>query len=327
MKSNIWRVENVRESLRYICRAGERHSADPAVIVAANVSRDVTRASGEMRAVAGLRPKTKRPFVHFVLSLNRGRLTHVQWESAVNMALTGLGLDPRLHLHLAATHSGGSHEHCHVVANRVAMNGSLWSGQFDMRLLMQATRKIVRHLGLDDGDGDGDNPFGNHRSLVNINRVLIRQGQAPMSGVRTAQILLQCLTESTDLESFLKCSRYAGLRLETTRDAGGTLKGLVLVVAGTGYRIGLHKLSQGRISLGSVQASFANHQNGSDSEASELMDEQRAERALDSDTGDSHDSLDAEFPHSSPPPDSEAAEDDDLDADDDASNQDAFDRN
>jgi len=106
MKANIWRVEDVRRRLRYICRTGERQHDNQAVIVSANVSRDVARASNEMRAVAALRPNSKRRFVHFVLSLKRGDLTRAQWELAVNTALTRLGLNPQRHLFLAATHLG-----------------------------------------------------------------------------------------------------------------------------------------------------------------------------------------------------------------------------
>ncbi len=95
------------------------------------------------------------------------------------------------------------------------------------------------------------------------------------------------------------------------------------MVDGTGYRIGLKKLSQGRISLGSVQAFFADHQSGFDSVASERMDEQHAESARDGDTGEAHDPFDEEFPHPSPRADPEPSEGNEFDWDEGSLDQDA----
>lgn len=325
MRSKIWRVEDARETLRYICRTGERQYDDQAIIVAANVSRDVVRATNEMRAVAGLRANSRRRFVHLVLSLKRGELARAQWEFAVNLALGRLGLDPRLHLFLAAAHIGGAHEHCHVLVNRVGLDGSLWTGEYDMRLLTRATREIVRDLGLEYGDGD--DAFGDHQSLVKINRVLMRQGQVPLSGVRIARSLLKCLSDSTDLESFIARSSEAGLRLEKTFHASQKLKGLVLLVDGTGYRIGLKKVSQGRITLGSVQAFLRDRQSSTESVGSEWCDEQNAESVWEGDLSNAHDSFDEEFPSASTETDSETGESNDFDSDDGSLDRDAPDGN
>ncbi|MDQ6734251.1 MAG: relaxase/mobilization nuclease domain-containing protein [Nitrospirota bacterium] len=250
MKSNIWRVGNQRETLRYICRSGKRSYEDRAVVIAANVSRDVSRAADEMRAVAGLRPDSKRHFVHFVLSLKRGELTRAEWEFAVRMALDGLGLDPRFHLFLAAVHVGGMHQHCHVVAGRVGLDGRLWVGEHDMRRLSQATRQIVRDLDIAHVEENG-HP-GDHHSVANINRALRRRGMPLLSGQEITQSLLECLSNSSDMESFLKLSGERGLPIARSFDASGTLKGLVLSVRGTAYRLGLGKLTRGRITLRSV---------------------------------------------------------------------------
>ena len=254
MRSNIWRVDDVQKTLRYICRTGECQYDDRAVIVAANVSRDVVRASKEMRAVAGLRQSSKRRFVHFVLSLKSDELTRLQWESAVKTAHERLGLHPRLHLFLAAVHVGGMHQHCHVLASRVGLDGTLWAGEQDMRLLTEATRQIVRDLGLNIGHLD--NKSGDHRSLININRALKKRGLPPLSGDEIATNLLECLSASTTVDSFIARSGELGYRLETTVDAHGAAQGLVLLVEGTKYRLGLGKLSRGRITLGSVQELF-----------------------------------------------------------------------
>ena len=323
MRANIWRLEDVHRRLRYICRTGERQYDDQAVIVSANVSPDVARASNEMRAVAALRPNSKRRFVHFVLSLKRGKLTRAQWEFAVNIALERLGLNPRLHLFLAATHLGGMHEHCHVLVNRVGLDGRLWTGKYDMRLLTQATWEIAHVLGLEyRSEVDA---FGDHRSLVKINRVLVRRGLTPLSGVRIARSLQDCLSDSTDLESFFARSGEAGLRLEKTFHASGNLKGLVLSVDGTAYRIGLKKISQGRISLGSVQAFLQDQQGDIESVASERYDEQAAEGAWEGAIDDEDDSFIEEVPHPSPLTDSDSRDSDDLDDDDGRLDRDAVD--
>jgi len=215
------------------------------------------------------------------------------------------------------------HEHCHVLVNRVGLDGRLWTGEYDMRLLTQATREIARDLGLEYGNEV--DAFGDHRSLVKINRVLVRRGLAPLSGVRIARSLLDCLSDSTDLESFVARSGEAGLRLEKTFHASGHLKGLVLSVDGTEYRIGLKKISQGRITLGSVQAFLQDHQRGIESIASERYDEQAAEGAWEGAIDDEDDSFIEEVPHPSLLMDSDSRDSDDLEDDDGGLDRDAVD--
>lgn len=105
---------------------------------------------GELLATfTELRPEIKAPYRHLVLSLPPGESLGKQWVTCAEEMLRALGVDPRRHVFLAVAHHDRPHEHCHLVWNRVGIDGSLIRDQLgDGAIVQQVCRNLEARFGL-----------------------------------------------------------------------------------------------------------------------------------------------------------------------------------
>lgn len=121
---------------RYIC-----NKSDSEEIATNNLftPKPETRA-GEMRAVASS-AVTKKPVFHASLSLPAGqRATADQWQIAAETYLQTMGFELEQTQYMVVRHKDTAHDHVHILANRVMLNGKILSDKKDYARSHAATR-------------------------------------------------------------------------------------------------------------------------------------------------------------------------------------------
>ena len=103
--------------------------------------------SGEMRAVSDQK-NIKSPVWHISLSLNEEKATPDQWKLASSAYLKKMGFDIEKTQYTVTRHSDTAHDHVHIVANRVQLDGKVVNDfQFKKRS-HEATREAEKAAGL-----------------------------------------------------------------------------------------------------------------------------------------------------------------------------------
>ncbi|MCK9397922.1 MAG: relaxase/mobilization nuclease domain-containing protein [Methylobacter sp.] len=104
----------------------------------------------EFAAVRKLRPDIERPAWHCSLSLKPPeRLTDKQWAQAADRYMRGMGFADKS-LYAVVRHSDTEHDHIHIVASRIGIDGSLYLGKQEAKRSMPLTNEIAREFGLSE---------------------------------------------------------------------------------------------------------------------------------------------------------------------------------
>jgi Relaxase/Mobilisation nuclease domain len=120
------------------------YSKPDAEEIAANnlfTNKPETRAS-EMRAVASS-AATMKPVFHASLSLPAGqKASQEQWKLAAETYLSEMGFELEQTQYMVVRHSDSAHDHVHILANRIMLNGKILSDKKDFKRSHQATRAV-----------------------------------------------------------------------------------------------------------------------------------------------------------------------------------------
>jgi len=116
-------------------------------------SSDPHLAAVQMRAVAAQAPRVEVPVYHLSLSAAPGEtLSRSQWESIADRLLSHLGLDG--HQVLMVAHDDTSHQHIHLMVNRVHPERlRAWRGSFSKVRIQEFLRRLEREMGLREVPG------------------------------------------------------------------------------------------------------------------------------------------------------------------------------
>jgi len=119
-------------------------------IVAVNLySKDANSRAQEMSAVSDSNTRLSKPNFHASLSLPVGeRGTDEQWQVAAETYLKEMGFDIAKTQFVVTKHNDSAHSHCHVVANRVQLDGKTVNMSNDRRRSHAATREAEKESGL-----------------------------------------------------------------------------------------------------------------------------------------------------------------------------------
>ncbi len=149
MKAKISRGGGFRGVLNYVHDKGE------AAIVGGNMSGQTPQElAREFGITKKLRPDCKNPVWHCSLALPEGdRLSAQKWDELSADFMREMGMDPANFLYSVVRHSDTDHDHIHIVASRIGLDGTLWHGQNDVFKAIEATQKLEQrhHLRLTPG--------------------------------------------------------------------------------------------------------------------------------------------------------------------------------
>lgn len=114
-------------------------------------SRDIGR---QMRDIADDRDRVQKPVLHLQINFHpEEKLVREQAERAVHAILKEVGISADNHQYVLVQHRDKAHDHYHVVANRVGMDGSLVSNERIIERLQVACDKVEQELGLRRTEG------------------------------------------------------------------------------------------------------------------------------------------------------------------------------
>lgn len=114
-------------------------------------SRDIGR---QMRDIADDRDRVEKPVLHLQINFHpEEKLGREQAEKAVHAILKDVGISPDNHQYVLVQHRDKAHDHYHVVANRIGMDGSLLSNERIIERLQVACDKVEQEQGLRRTEG------------------------------------------------------------------------------------------------------------------------------------------------------------------------------
>lgn len=168
---------------------------------------DAKGIAAEMAANADQR-KLKTPVLHVALSLPPGeRATADQWRIAAETYLTKMGFDLNKSQYAVYRHNDRDHDHIHIIANRVQLDGQVISDGNHWRRSHEATRHAEKAAGLSQlQKSDGKMQKGHMHQL------------------RTA--IDKALDGGASLAQFRARLAQAGIQLKENRASTGRLAGL-----------------------------------------------------------------------------------------------------
>lgn len=145
MKAKISRGGGFRGIAEYALGDGKA-----AEFVAGNVTGTTARAlSSEFAVSRQLRPDITRPVWHTSLALPAGeRLSGDRWQAVVNDYLDGMSFDRDNHQFFAVRHQDTNHDHVHIIASRIGLDGSVWHGKWEARKAIELTQVLEESHGL-----------------------------------------------------------------------------------------------------------------------------------------------------------------------------------
>lgn len=109
---------------------------------------DIAQIAREMRAVADSASISK-PVLHLSMSAPHGEQVSVdQWRTAANTWLREMGADPDKVQYVLGRHKDTEHDHVHLMANRVQLDGRVIRDQHDYRRSHAAMRVAEREAGM-----------------------------------------------------------------------------------------------------------------------------------------------------------------------------------
>ena len=151
MKGNVVRGSGFRGVLNYLLREeGTNRPRPGAYLAGGNLDgHDPRSLANEFAVSRKLRTDIERPVWHTSLSLPEGEnLTDERWQEAAEKLMTKIGMDPNLHQWTLVRHDDTDYEHAHLVASRIGLDGSIWYGRWEARLVHEATQEIEQEMGL-----------------------------------------------------------------------------------------------------------------------------------------------------------------------------------
>lgn len=104
----------------------------------------------EFAALRKVRPDIEKPAWHCSLALKPGEtLTDEQWSAVADKYMRGMGFSDKT-LYAVVRHSDTEHDHIHVVASRIGLNGKIYLGQKEAARSMPLTNELAKEFGLSE---------------------------------------------------------------------------------------------------------------------------------------------------------------------------------
>lgn len=232
MKAKVNRGNGFRGLLDYALGESKQHE-----IVGGNMAGQTARElAAEFKVSRQLRPEAKNPVVQFSLSLPPGEdVTPEKWQAITDDFVSMMKLDG--HQFVAIKHNDTEHRHVHLIASRIALDGSLWHGQWEAFRAIEATQKLERMHGLTLTPGLDSVDAEQHKAKLKkpeLERAL-RTGEAPVR-----QLLQNLIDEasagSPSVTAFIERLETAGVTVVPNVASTGKLNGFSFAMQGIPFK-------------------------------------------------------------------------------------------
>jgi len=218
MKAKIERGSGFRGVLDYAFGKG-----DAEVIYGTMSGRDPRTLAAEFGLSRAARPDVSKPVWHASLSLPPGETrTPAEWSLIIDDFMQGMGLGD--HQYVAVRHHDTDHEHVHIIASRIGLDGSLYLGKWDAKRAIKLTADLEQRHGLTVTKGLEDGPAPVATPTKREVEMSLRTGDAPPR-VALQQIVDTALETPGSIFDFMDRLEAAGVGVRANVASTGKMNG------------------------------------------------------------------------------------------------------
>lgn len=232
MKAKVNRGNGFRGLLDYALGESKAHE-----IVGGNLAGETSKElAAEFRISRQLRPSAKNPVVQFSLSLPPGEdVSAEKWRAITDDFVSMMKLDG--HQFVAIKHNDTDHKHVHLIASRIALDGTLWHGQWEAFRAIEATQALeIKHgltitPGLDSVDAETHKAKPTKQEM----EMAIKTGDAPVRQL-LQNIVEEASQGSPSVTAFVERLEIAGVTVIPNVATTGKLNGFGFSLDGIAFK-------------------------------------------------------------------------------------------
>lgn len=144
MIAKISKGGSFRGALNYVL------GKEKAELIGGNMIGETARElSSEYGRIRQIKKDIEKPVYHVSLALPEGEsFTPEQWQTVAADYLSQMGLDPSTHQYIVAQHQDTKHQHVHIIANRISLDGELFNVFRDQIKSKDVCRRLEAKYGL-----------------------------------------------------------------------------------------------------------------------------------------------------------------------------------
>lgn len=233
-----------KDTLKYVL------SKDTAQVVSTNmIGQNVDELTREFKLSEVLRPNLKKKVYHASLSLPEGeRLSNEQWALVTQKYLNQM--DFKGSQYVSVIHEDTNHQHIHIVASRVRLDGSVVSDSQDYKRSEKAIRTIEKEFGLtrvaNSYDVDRKAPTtGELRKAIRLNESSTR--------AQLQSLIDKATTDKPSMSEFVSRLQESGVQIQANISKTNYISGISFILNGEkmkGSDLGRRYTWQGLIKQG-----------------------------------------------------------------------------
>lgn len=234
MKAKVTRGAGFLGALRYVYGVG-----DPAKqaerIGGPMAGETVAELSAEFRAARKVRPDIERPVWHCSLALPAGeRLESDRWREVAERFMQRMEFSEATPW-TATRHRDTDHDHIHIVASRVGMDGRVWLGQWEARRAIEAAQELEKEFGLILTPGLGDARAEVRRLSDKEINMTVRTEQVPPR-LRLQQLIDAAVKDRPSAAEFAERLAVAGVEVRANLASTGRFSGFSFALDGVAFK-------------------------------------------------------------------------------------------
>lgn len=221
-------------SFRGVCDyvAGKAAAARVGGNLAGSTPREWAREFGVTRA---LRPDVVKPVWTCSLALPPGdSLSNAKWEAVTSEFMGLMGFNPATTMFVVVKHTDRPHEHVHIVASRIGLDGELWHGQWDAQTAIAACQELEKRHSLSVTPGRGAGRAERRALTGSEINMAVRTGKEPPRQ-RLQRLLDVALQDGPTALEFAEDLHAAGVGVRANIASTGRMSGFSFEIDGVAF--------------------------------------------------------------------------------------------
>jgi hypothetical protein len=238
MKPNITRGGGFRGALNYVFDVGPgaTHEKNAELIGGSMIGDNPMALAREFAVVRKLRPDIKKPVWHCSLALPKDeRLSTEKWHEVTRDFMERMGFDLDNTLYVVVRHNDTDHDHIHIIASRIALDSSVWLGQWEVRRAIEATQELEKKHGLIVTPGLGDARAELKKATRNETKLAERTGQEPPRE-RLQKLIDDAVKGKPSALEFAQRLEAVGVNARVNLASTGRLNGFSFEIGGIHFK-------------------------------------------------------------------------------------------
>jgi hypothetical protein len=229
----ISRGAGIKGLVRYAFNGDKRTKSNKGAVIVGGTCSGLSQAQimAELSMTRKLRPGIERPAWHCSLSLAPGEhLEDWQWHELTEEFMKRMGFS-EFSLYSVIKHHDTEHEHVHIIASRIDLNGGVFHGKWEAKKALIAANDLAREYGLREVGKDAP-------------RKSLKKGELEMgirTGVKPPKLRLQNAIDSIiepgmSAVEFAEKLTAAGITVRANIATTGTMSGFSFELDGIAFK-------------------------------------------------------------------------------------------